>query len=194
MRMMPCDRMTKWLVLLMTLMVVISGCTHPTLTVENMIPSIPPGQTRVSDRTLHVKNVTGGTTLPALCCMYYEVKTDNISFQNALVQSIRNAEIFKEVNTGGPGDYELVAEIAAQDNAIVGPLTYKTNFLINYYLIARRTNEEIWSEHIFSEQTEKGSFSDSLQALLKMNEGAVMKNLSQFIMKLSLFIDSILMQ
>lgn len=188
---MQCDGKTKWRVFLMTMMVVTGACTNPTLKVENMIPSISHGQIRVSDRTLHVKDVTGGTKLPALCCVYTEVKTDNASFQDALVKSVQNAGIFKDVSTSGHSDYELVAEIAVQDNTMVGALTYQTNFLINYYLIDRRTNEEVWSEHIFSQHTEHGSFGDNLQVLLKMNEDAVMKNLSQFITKLSSFLDSI---
>jgi len=181
---------TQWLLLLMTMVVVIGGCTTPALQAEKMIPSLPHRQARVSDSTLRVKEVTGGTKLPAICCTYSEVKIDNETLQDALVRSLIVSGLFTNVTTFGNSEYDLVVEIAGQENTMVGVLTYQTNLLINYDLIDRRTNEKVLREHIFSQRTEEGSWGDALQALLKMNELAVMENLSQFITKLTSFVDS----
>jgi hypothetical protein len=189
---MKCKKIIKLFFSLM-IIVVTGGCaTYPAVKVENMIPSISPAQVQVSNRTLKVRNVTGGAKLPttrgAYLDIYHEVKIDNANFQEALLKSVKNSELFKDVITSGNADYELVAEIAAQENTLVGVVTYNTHILINYSLIEGGTNKELWSEHIFSQHTEGGTFSKVPQSLRKMNEIVVKENLSQFIIKLSSFV------
>lgn len=176
-----------------TVVLILSGCVpNPVIRVEKMIPAVDHLKVPVSTKTLKLAGVKGGTELPKICCTYQEFKTDNTSFDQALLITLRNSGLFKDVIAAGTGDYELVTEIAEQENDIVGVFTYSTHLLVNYYFIDTATNKELWDAHIFSENMEKWTYAEAAQSLTfpRLNEGVVKKNLSQFVEKLHLFLDT----
>ncbi len=179
------------LLLLMIAIVMASGCAPEYLRVDNMVPSIPPLTSPATDRILQLTKVTGGEEPDAFTIWQHEsVKIDNKSFQEALFKSLQDSKLFKTVILSDNGDYELVAEIASQNINRIGFITFSAQLLVNYHLIDKRTKQEVFTEHIFSEATVGGNyFSEGfIETSKKAYEGAVKENLAQFLSKLSSFV------
>ncbi len=179
--------------LTMFAIVMASGCSSAPyyLRVENMVTPIPPATSPATDKILQITKVYGGEE-PTSFTMWQDasVKIDNKSFQEALFKSLQESKLFKDVVLSDNGDYELVAEIASQNINRISFITFAAQLLVNYHLIDKRTKQEVFTEHIFSQSTVGGNyFSEGfVETSKKAYEGAVRENFTQFLSKLSTFI------
>lgn len=180
------------LLLTMFAIVMASGCSTPYyLRVEDMVPPIPPAASPATDKILQITKVYGGEEPSSFTMWQHEsVKIDNKSFQEALFKSLQNSKLFKDVVLSDNGDYELVAEIASQNINRISFITFSAQLLVNYHLIDKRTRQEVFTEHIFSQATVAGDyFSEGfIVASKKAYEAAVRENLAQFLNKVSSFV------
>jgi hypothetical protein len=169
-----------------------TACVAPVVRPENMVPSIARPNVPVSARTLEIARVTGGEKSGVTGGGPHEwVRIDDDNFREAVLRSLQQAGLFKDVMKDEAGDYALTAEITSQGTNRVGFITYTAQLLVMYALVDKKDNKELWREHIFSQHTADGQyFSESFEgASRKANEGAVRENLSQLIGRLASFLE-----
>lgn len=140
---------------------------------SRMIPYIDYSMFASSGRTLRITGVKGGEETG-----WDTPKIGNEAFREALLDTLEESTLFKEIFMDHAGDYELSAEIVAQK--VVPGLTAYAALLVRYGFVESRTNQTVWQENIFSQNDAFGE--NQGKAVL---EGVARDNLSQLIRKLA---------
>jgi hypothetical protein len=140
-------------------------------------PSAAPGA--ASDKTLEVEPVTGGTPTEAS----QQATLGNDEFHAALVASLKNSGLFREVTTSGNADWRLTALIASQ--AAHGHWSTTQELMIRYELFRAGVEQPSWSETVYT-QHEMG-VPDDLAALRRSRllvETTARENIADFLGRL----------
>jgi len=165
---------------LVIITVVAVSCARPA--VKNMIPPLYSLDLISTDKTVKVADVKGGRK-PQFGGME---TIDNETFKEALINTLEQARLFKEITTDKKADYELYVEIITQNMKTRASLAYTVLLYINYTLVKTDSNEEIWQRKIKSryEATVEEAFSGATR-MVRALEGSVKDNLSQLLQRLS---------
>ena len=135
--------------------------------------------------TLVISPVSGGEeTNPMLLS-----KIDDISFREALYQSLVNSGLFAETRLEGDGDYRLNTEIVSQE--VKSGINMAATLMVHYELYEDGKDNVVWSENIFSQY--EALFEESYYGVKRAqlaNEGAVKNNFTQLIEKLASFLET----
>jgi len=162
----------------LALMLLLSGCGG--ISVKKMTPDIDTALITRFDKSINVitaagarKGVFGG---PAM--------VSNDEFTDALVATLKKANLFKEVYKNSKSDYELYSDLVAQGQGV--SLNYESALVVQYRIVDPKNNEVIWKKGFNSRFTVTvlQSFSGAVRTT-KAQEGSVRSNLSQLIQSLS---------
>lgn len=159
-----------------------TGCASST-SVEQLLAGIEGGPQPVFDRTAHVENVMGGRE----DSLFDDVgNTSSAQFQQAIKQSLEDANVFQHVGGASQADYKISAIIQKVTKPMVG-LDMTVTMLVKYRIVDAN-QAMVWEDSIHSSYTEKmcSSCSNMVGAVRLNNaaNGAVRANLAQFIEKI----------
>ena len=169
----------KSLLLIVFSIILLNGCAATPAKMENMLPS------KVTIIEHHpygvITKITGGqkTTLMS------QSKISNEQFQKALVEAIKNNNVFSRVTTINGADYLLEVDISDLWQPKAGFNMSVT--LTAYWKITNLdSSQEIWEDTIVSEYT--ATMRDALEGgkrLRLATEGAARRNIKKGIEKIS---------
>ncbi|MBP7614718.1 MAG: hypothetical protein KA756_03630 [Steroidobacteraceae bacterium] len=163
----------------LALAAVVAGCAS--LAVDRMLPPVKAAPTPRFDAALRALPVTGARQEmfggPAL--------VSNEMYCDALVQALKQSNLFRHVSTEGQGDYELHTELFAQGQGDVA-LTYRSAMVVQYRIVDTRTRAEVWKKGFNSrEQVSVSQAFSGAKRTVTAQEGSVRDNLAQLIAALS---------
>jgi len=156
--------------LLLFIAVILVGCA-PAPEKIKMIPYIDYSTFTSSGRTIKITEVKGGGETRDVS------RIDNKTFKNALIDTLKKSNLFKEISTDQTGDYELNTEIISQK--LEPGLTAYAALFVHYRLVKIKTKQVIWTENIFSQNDAFGANQGK-----DVLEGVARDNLAQLIRKL----------
>ncbi len=175
------------IIVIITLIILFNGCAVTPI-IKDMVIDVSPQDLHCSSKTLDIESVQGGLESIYL---FGSTRIDSISFEKALVRSLRNAALFSANEAGVSSDYSLRALILRQE-APYRPgkkiILTTVTLTVGYYLIDCRSHEVIWSKQIYSSGTAKNvSALAPLQVVpfRKAHESAVRENIKLLIKELS---------
>ena len=149
---------------------IMAGCAAPPH-LANMIVPIDSSLFSSTGKSLRVEAVIGG-----------EVAGGHEMFRQALAQSLRNSNLFKEVINEGSADYKLKTVIVQQKlrERVSGYEPKTIDLSVYYYLYNDSTSELIFERLQAAPYTGKGR-----ETKPRIMEGAVRENIAYFINELS---------
>jgi hypothetical protein len=163
-------------------LLIIHGCASGPTATSMVATSHVPLNMKPSG-ILVVSPVSGGEeTNPMLFS-----KIDDLSFREALYQSLVNSGLFEKTLLEGDGDYRLNAEIVSQE--VKSGINMAATLMVHYELYEKGKDNVVWSENIFSQY--EALFEESYYGVKRAqlaNEGVVKKNFNQLIEKLASFL------
>jgi hypothetical protein len=165
------------------LLLVFTGCTTPSA--DSMIPVGRPVVDGLIDKTISVASVSGAATEAEEYRgfgMHLKFYAKNDQVREALIKSLSQSGIFRAVLTNRDSDLELNAKIMSQH--FKDPLSRNTRseIIINYSIVERRSNNVVWQKII---QSESGS--SALAGATRYSEacqGAVRENIALFLQEI----------
>jgi hypothetical protein len=155
------------------------GCAS--LEVDRMLPPVKAVPTQRFNVVLRVLPVTGARQElfggPAL--------VSNEMYREALANALRQSNLFRQVETERPGDYELHTELFAQGQGVVA-LDYRSAMVVQYRVVDTRSGADLWKKGFNSrtEVTVTQSLSGAKRTVTAQ-EGSVRDNLAQLIAAMS---------
>ena len=156
----------------------LSACAVPPepggMTVAAGVTSVP-GAT--SDKSLKVEPVTGGTPTEAS----QQTKLGDDEFHAALVASLKNSGLFRDVVASGDADWRLKVLIASQ--AAHGQWSATQELMVRYELFRAAAEQPSWSETVYTQQ-ETGFELSALRRSRVLVETAARANIADFLERL----------
>ena len=156
----------------------LAGCSG--VSIDNMVPPPQPASTPVFEKTLKVHQVSGAKEEifggPEL--------VSNEEYTEAVVETLKQSNLFRNVVTTQTGDWDLTTTIVAHGQG--DGLDYRSAMVVEYRIVDTATKKEIWKKGFNSrhEVTVFQAFSGAARTT-KAQEGSVRKNLQQFIASLA---------
>ena len=156
----------------------LAGCTG--ISIDNLVPPPQPASTPVFDKTIKVHQVSGAKEEifggPEL--------VSNEEYTEALVETLKQSNVFRHVVTNQSGDWDLTTTIVAHGQG--DGLDYRSAMVVEYRIVDTATKKEIWKKGFNSrhEVTVFQAFSGAVRTT-RAQEGSVRKNLQQFISSLA---------
>lgn len=157
----------------------LSGCAS--LAVDRMLPPAKAAQTPRFDAALRILPVKGARQEmfggPAL--------VSNEMYRDALVQALKQSNLFRQISTEGHGNYELHTELFAQGQGDVA-LDYRSAMVVQYRIVNTQSGADVWRKGFNSrkEVTVSQALSGARRTVTAQ-EGSVRDNLAQLITALS---------
>jgi hypothetical protein len=171
-------RNSRYLILVL-IVIIMNGCATPPK-VAKMIPNVDYSAFTSTDKTIRIQEVYGGELADPMGTF----KIESNSFQEALVTTLRESSIFKDVFLDRGCDYELKTQIVSQKITSWLGSTRVTLF-VHYGLFETKTNKELWRESILSRYDTDISIKVASDRGAGEIEGAVRDNLTQLLNKLA---------
>lgn len=172
---------TSKLVFLSLLIVTLIGCAASPR-ILNMVPATDQSQFSNTNKTITIKMVHGGRESDPI---FEGSKIDNTSFMGALLQALKNTNLFTAVNPPANPDYNLTALILSQDQPFIG-LNMTVTLLVRYTITRETDGVQIWQKDIISKYTATvGDAFVGATRLNKANEGSVRENIKLLLEDLS---------
>ncbi len=157
----------------------LAACAHA-VTVAGMLPPVDPQAYRPTNRSIRIDSVTGGKETHGLGTS----NIGNAQLADALVQSLTASRLFTAVDTSGPADWSLAAQILNQETT--SGFTMRSTLFVHYSVRDAASGSEVLSRSILS-QAEAGlkdaAYGPTRFRIVK--ERAVRDNLSQLLQLLS---------
>ena len=159
----------------------VGGCT-PVVRVDDLVPSTIPKAVDAVDKSLGVAPVLGG--LASEYAARVVANVEGVPYGEALVRSLADTGLFREVRAGQEGDLVLHTEIISQ--AATHPPTVYT-LLVHYDLRDAATGRVLWRRNIYSDALAWDTPHDAIGAtwLPTVRGRTVQENLSELIADLS---------
>lgn len=164
-----------------TIVVALAVAACASLDVDRMLPPIESASQHRFDVALRVLPVTGARQEsfggPAL--------VSDAMYREALVRTLRQSNLFRQIETERPGDYELHTELFAQGQGAVA-LDYRSALIVQYRIVDARTGADLWNKGFNSrkEVTVTQALSGAKRTV-SAQEGSVRDNLAQLVAALS---------
>ncbi len=160
---------------------ILGGCAAAPK-IANMIPSLESKSVVGRNKTVAVEMTSGGRD-PSIALTTAHI--DNAPFHAALVQTLKDAKLFTQVDPATKADYRLVPAIMSQERPAMG-ISMSVTLAVRYSLIDASNGERIWEKVIRS--IGEAGLSDGFSTagrVRKASEDAVRKNFSFLIRELS---------
>ena len=157
--------------LLVFIAIIFVGCA-PTAEKIKMVPYIDYSIFTSSGKTIQITEVKGGGEETQGLS-----RIDNKSFQEALLDTLRKSNLFREVYTNQTAYYKLNTEIVSQK--VEPGISAYAALYVHYSLVKIPTKQVIWSENIFSQNNAFGANQGK-----DVLESVARDNLAQLIRKL----------
>lgn len=167
--------------------IVTAACVIP-LNPELMTPQPLARVAQRTERTITVPPVTSeGPAKTATLELTDQFLIGDQQFQAAVVNALGASGMFRSVESGGVGDYELQVRIISQQSQRAGFLAATSSLVVNYRLHEAGSDRDVWHETIISEATEEGApFTEGVPgAARKSLAGAARRNIAEMLQKLA---------
>jgi hypothetical protein len=162
-------------VILAILALAASGCAEAP-EVARMVPTLEPRPAIAAPKSLRVGEVHGGQKTNPMVTSTIEDE----GFREALVKTLRESGLFREVESAPAAEYALSAQILGQQ--LQPGATVVTVLLVRYELVEVAASRSVWTDNILSQyQAEFDVAFAAAERARRANEGAVRENLRQLV-------------
>lgn len=161
---------------LMLLALLGNGCA-PKITTTELLP-VKIDAYDSTERTILILPVTERSRPKPGFLMNEPLRIDKATFRTAIVETVRQTNLFSEVNMSGDADYTLTTDILGQ--RLLGVTSSIELLLVRYVIRDNKSKKEVWSGNLFShfELAAKDVFAGS-DRTAKVIEGATRDNMTQ---------------
>lgn len=174
------------LFILLVLGALISSCvTSPQVPeAEEMVPQTAGKGFTQTGRAIRIYPVTGAKVAPVSAWQVQVPVIDSDRFEQTLIATLRQSNMFSTVSTDTAGDYGLTAKIIGQQ--MTAGLANVMTLLVRYTLVETATGNVLWQQNVLSQNVESVSdvFLGTERMQLALQHG-VQKNLALLLEKLN---------
>lgn len=167
---------------LFVLGLLLSACAAP-IKHEQLVPQIVPVATHVTGKSIQVDPVTITDVPKHSWTVTIWERLDQDTFTKAILDTLDRSGLFSAVNTMGPADYRLSADVVGQ--RLIGSASNIMLLLVRYQLIDSTNNNTLWSENLLSFHHLSGAdVFIGADRSTQVVENTVRKNLQQLVTRL----------
>lgn len=154
----------------------LAGCSIKT---DGLIPDPPATASRHIDRVVKVQPVQGGRA----SSFGREAYITNEQYRGALLRTLRDAGLFREVKSGGDADWELHSDIITITTE--GGVSPTYAIVVQYWLVDPTNGREFWRQGINTRHhVEWNEALAGATRIIMAVEGATQKNLRALVQAL----------